>query len=105
MMSHVPRTIQAWLQRNELGINDVDWLVLHQASRFLLETLVSQLEIDPQKVPILLENTGNTVSSTVPMVLGNLLRSESCSGKKVLVSGFGVGLSWVSNIIDFGDQS
>jgi len=98
----VPGSIRRCLERNGLAIDDVDLFVFHQASRFMLETLADQMNIPRDKVPIMLEETGNTVSSSIPMVLRGL---GALAGKRVLVSGFGVGLSWATNLLDFREAA
>jgi 3-oxoacyl-[acyl-carrier-protein] synthase-3 len=102
MASRAPVTVAACLDRNQIKIEDVDFFVFHQASRFMLETLRDRMGLDPMRVPIEIVGVGNTVSSTIPMVLEGMLRKGQLSGRNVLVCGFGVGLSWATNIIKFG---
>jgi len=102
MMTRVEKTVDNCLIRNALTRDDVDLFVFHQASKFLLETLREKMRLSPERVPIVLSKTGNTVSSTIPLVLENLMSNGTCRGSTVLISGFGVGLSWASNIIQFG---
>lgn len=105
LLSRVPRTVQSCLSKNGITRNQVDFFVFHQASRYLLETLRDRMGLDPHRVPISLEETGNTVSSTIPLVLESLLKQGSLNAQMVLVCGFGVGLSWASNLINFGERS
>ncbi len=102
MMQRIPGTFRACLGKNQLDEQSIDYYVLHQASRFLLETLAAKLAIPPAKLPINIENVGNTVSSSIPLLLAELQDTNALSGKTVLVSGFGVGLSWATNILRFG---
>lgn len=104
MITRVPATIDACLKKNNQTRESVDFFVFHQASRFLLETLRGRLELPPEKVPVALEKTGNTVSSSVPLVLQSMMRDGKCRNTRVLISGFGVGLSWATNIVTFGDH-
>ena len=101
MMERVPASLQRCLQRNGLTQDQVDFFVFHQASRFLLDTLARRLRLPADRVPINIARLGNTVSSTIPIVLSELLAEGRLAGKRVLVSGFGVGLSWATNIIEF----
>ena len=101
MMQRLPGTLQACLEKNGVQREAIDYFVLHQASRFLLETLGSKLEIPARKMPVNLEKVGNTVSSSIPLLLSEMEDAGSLRGKTVLVSGFGVGLSWASNILRF----
>lgn len=101
MHKRVPESVYNCLKTNGLTIDDVDYFVFHQASKFLLENLVHVMKLDPNKVPIDLESTGNTVSSSIPLILEGLINSKNLKGKIVLCSGFGVGLSWATNILFF----
>jgi 3-oxoacyl-[acyl-carrier-protein] synthase-3 len=105
MMTRVPETIDRCLARNGRDIREIDYFVFHQASRFLLEQLVDRLQLPADKVPISMAHSGNTVSSTVPMVLADLLENHELEDRLVLISGFGVGLSWASNILSFGERN
>ncbi|HEY0837423.1 MAG TPA: 3-oxoacyl-[acyl-carrier-protein] synthase III C-terminal domain-containing protein, partial [Azospirillum sp.] len=89
------------LARNGLTRDDIDHFVFHQASRYLLETLADRLGLPPEKVPIVMEDTGNTVSSSIPCALSILRQRGRLAGTRVLVAGFGVGLSWASNVLTF----
>lgn len=105
MMTRVPVSVDACLLKNNLIRSDIDSFVFHQASRFLLETLRDRMGLPAEQVPITLKDTGNTVSSTVPLALHILAARGRCDNATVLVSGFGVGLSWATNIIRFGASS
>ena len=102
IQSTVPKQIRALLARNSLGIGDIDQYVFHQASKLTLDSLVKALRIDPNKAYIDLASTGNLVSSSVPIALKNaLLAGDIKRCTTVLISGFGVGLSWGSMLIKF----
>lgn len=101
MIQRLPGTLKACLEKNRLSQDAIDYYVLHQASRFMLQTLASRLRIPEEKLPMNLERVGNTVSSSIPLLLAELGDKGALRGKTVLVSGFGVGLSWASNILKF----
>jgi 3-oxoacyl-[acyl-carrier-protein] synthase-3 len=68
---------------------------MHQATLKMLEQLRQRLELPEDKLPIVLENVGNTVSSTIPIVLENLRTNNQITpDSSNLLIGFGVGLSW-----------
>ncbi len=74
---------------------DVDLYLMHQATAKLLEDLRSRLNVNGAAMPIDLEECGNTVSSTIPILMNSLRTSgELAPGKRCLLAGFGVGLSW-----------
>jgi 3-oxoacyl-[acyl-carrier-protein] synthase-3 len=94
----VPLQIKALLQQSGLNADDVDAFVLHQGSRFIVEQVARALGLPSAKVPLFLEGIGNTVSSSIPLVLEHKVFPESC--RRILLSGFGVGLSWASGLLE-----
>jgi 3-oxoacyl-[acyl-carrier-protein] synthase III len=97
----IPKTIKNCLQKNNLTLDQIDYVIFHQANKFMLSHLRRKLGINSQKFYINLEKTGNTVSATIPIALKDCLNSgEIKTGDKVLLSGFGVGYSWGTTIIE-----
>jgi 3-oxoacyl-[acyl-carrier-protein] synthase III len=96
-LSVVPKAIQSLLDKESLEIDDIDHFVFHQASLLMLEKLSKKLKLQPEKMPIALQSTGNTVSSSIPITLQKC-RAEGRikSSEKLLLMGFGVGLSWAA---------
>ncbi len=98
--SRIPAHISDLLRRNNLTLDMIDWLVFHQASSVVLNTLTALLDADPKKVVWHLEDIGNTVSASIPAALRAALdRSQICPGQLVLLCGFGAGLSWGSALL------
>jgi len=96
----VPQQVKELLKRNQLTVNDIDLFVFHQASALVLDSLARLLRIPPEKVFTNLEQLGNTVSSSIPIALNDALTSHVIiPGSHVLISGFGVGLSWASALL------
>jgi 3-oxoacyl-[acyl-carrier-protein] synthase III len=94
-LREVPRTYRALLEKAQIGAEDVDFVVLHQANKFMLDALQKKLLVPDERFPRRYEDIGNTVSSTIPFVLSDLLRDgELSSRKRLILIGFGVGLSW-----------
>jgi len=94
-LNTVPQLVEDVLVRGGLALSDLDWVVMHQANRFMLDALGKKIGIPAEKFVVNLEYTGNTVSSTIPIVLADLIRSGRLRPQmKVLVAGFGVGYSW-----------
>jgi len=74
---------------------DVDFYLVHQATAMLLRHLRTKMELDGQNMPIDLEHVGNTVSSTLPILIGDLRAAGTLApGNRSVLVGFGVGLSW-----------
>lgn len=89
----VPELIDKTLEKNGESIESVDYFIFHQANTFMLEYLRKKINIPIDKFVIDMEDYGNTVSSTIPIVLQNRIRI-SLEGNKLLLAGFGVGYSW-----------
>ena len=96
----VPDMVRRTLERNELSAEEIDLYVFHQANRFILENLRDRLEIPEERFYIDVEETGNTVSATIPIALRNALdKGLVREGSKVLIAGFGVGYSWGATVL------
>ena len=97
----VPGNIQAALDMASLELDDIDHFVLHQGSSYMLKALARRMRIPVEKVMINMDKYGNTVSSTLPICLSELEARDDLKGKTVLLSGFGVGLSFGSIVVKF----
>ncbi len=94
-ISHVPVTFSDTLKKNNKQLNDLDFVIFHQANKFILDYLRDLCEIPEDKFYLDLEETGNTVSNTIPIALKKSIDSGVIKkGDKVLLLGFGVGYSW-----------
>jgi 3-oxoacyl-[acyl-carrier-protein] synthase-3 len=94
-LQDVPKQIKSVMESADLEIEDIDLFLLHQGSRFMLENTIKRAGIPTEKAPIKLSETGNTVSSSIPLLLEQELDKRP---DRILMSGFGVGLSWASAI-------
>ena len=98
----VPAMMKDILEKNQMEKDDVDYYVFHQANKFMLNTIRKVCVLPKDKFYVNLTNTGNTVSSTVLIGLKDCIESQVIkAGEKVMVSGFGVGLSWGGTILKF----
>jgi 3-oxoacyl-[acyl-carrier-protein] synthase III len=97
VMTKLPKSIDACLQKNGLKKDDIDLFAFHQASKFMIDQLSKRVRINPDKVPFVIADYGNTVSSSIPILLEERIHNESLSC--ILVSGFGVGLSAATSIL------
>lgn len=98
----VPSMMKQILEKNGLEKEQIDYYVFHQANKFMLNTIRKVCVLPKEKFHVDLTTTGNTVSSTVLIALKDCLEhSTVTSGMKVMVAGFGVGLSWGGTILEF----
>lgn len=96
----VPKTMEDVLAKNNLSHDDIDFYVFHQANKFMLDTIRKVNGLPRDKFYINLETTGNTVSSTIPIALKQLEDAGKLRpGMRVMLMGFGVGLSWGATIV------
>lgn len=94
----VPSLVKSTLANNNLQSDDINGYVFHQANKFILNYLRKKLKIDTDKFHYYMSEVGNTVSSTIPIVLVEKLRENAITGN-ILITGFGVGYSWGGTIL------
>lgn len=98
----VPAMMNDILERNKMSKEDIDYYVFHQANKFMLNTIRKVCVLPKEKFYVNLSTTGNTVSSTVLIGLKDCMKNGLINnGMKVMISGFGVGLSWGGTILKF----
>ena len=98
----VPPLMKSLLAKSGLEKADVDYFVFHQANKYMLSTLRKVCGIPADKFYVDLEETGNTVSSTILIGLKECLETGRIApGAKVMVCGFGVGLSYGAAMLQF----
>ena len=98
----VPKTIDEVCVKNGITRDEVDLFVFHQANKFMLDTIRKVTGLPRDKFYVNLEDTGNTVSSTIPIALKRAEEEGMLKpGMRVMVLGFGVGLSWGGTILQY----
>jgi 3-oxoacyl-[acyl-carrier-protein] synthase-3 len=91
----VPQVINEILEAAQLVRDDIHLYLLHQATLKMLQQLQQRLELTDEQLPICLEECGNTVSSTIPILIDQLRRQQRLPAHRHhLLIGFGVGWSW-----------
>ena len=106
VQSEVPKMVNDILETASLVKDDVDFYIFHQPNRFMLEKLADKIGVSRSKVPNnIVERFGNSNSVTIPINLSHNL-PEELQGKKnirLMLAGFGVGLTWGGMIWDLGN--
>jgi 3-oxoacyl-[acyl-carrier-protein] synthase-3 len=98
----VPSMMSEILDKNNLEKDKIDYYVFHQANKFMLNTIRKVCVLPKDKFYVNLANTGNTVSSTILIGLKDCINNRIIkTGDRVMISGFGVGLSWGGTILYF----
>lgn len=90
----IPADLDALLARAGLAKEAVDCFIFHQGSRFIVESLAKYARLPMEKVRVGIEHIGNTVSSSIPLLLEREL--DRPGSDTIVLSGFGVGLSWAT---------
>ncbi len=94
-MASIPELVDSVLSDANRAKPDVDLFLFHQATLKMLEQLQERLEIAPERLPVRLEKYGNTVSSTIPILINELRREGQIKPhSNNMLIGFGVGWSW-----------
>ena len=98
----VPVMMKEILEKNKLEQGQIDYYIFHQANKFMLNTIRKVCILPKDKFYVNLSTTGNTVSSTVLIGLKDSLDNGTIKkGDVVMITGFGVGLSWGGTILTF----
>jgi 3-oxoacyl-[acyl-carrier-protein] synthase-3 len=96
----IPQVVKQALRESHLSVDDVAWVVPHQANQRIIDTIAERLAVPPERVVSTIRDTGNTSTASIPLALdalytgGNLRPGDVC----VLV-GFGAGLTWGAAVV------
>lgn len=97
----VPPAVESLLEYANVSKDEVDYFVFHQANRMINETIRKKLALPVEKVPSTLRDFGNTSGASLPVTMTARINNELEAGpKRLLLSGFGIGLSWGTCIIN-----
>jgi 3-oxoacyl-[acyl-carrier-protein] synthase III len=99
-LREVPKLVSRVAEASGISFDQVRWFVFHQANRFILEHLRKKLEIPDDRFCTAMSHCGNTISSTIPIALKEIMvKGELSLNDRVLIVGFGVGLSWAGTTL------
>jgi 3-oxoacyl-[acyl-carrier-protein] synthase-3 len=97
----VPPLVDKSLEKNKLKKEEIDLFIFHQANSFMMNAARKRCQIPEEKFFVFLKDCGNTVSSTIPIALKEAFNQNRIkTGMKVLLAGFGVGLSAAVGVIE-----
>lgn len=98
----VPTVVKDLLKKAEIVKEEVDWIILHQANRRIIESVSKRTKIPLEKFIINIEKVGNTSSASIPIALDEAVRDNKIKkNDKVMMIGFGGGLSWGGVLIEW----
>ncbi|XWK90786.1 MAG: beta-ketoacyl-ACP synthase 3 [Phormidium sp.] len=102
-VKRVPEVLEKALFRANLTVDQVDWLILHQANQRILDAVAQRLKIPPEKVISNLANYGNTSAASIAIALDEAVRCGKIKpGDTIATAGFGAGLTWGAAIFQWG---
>ena len=99
-MREEPKDIKRLVASAELTMEDIDLIIYHQANKFMTDFFTKRLKFSTDKTPYSLDRFGNTSSASIPLTIVSELKDKYPVRKRVILSGFGAGLSWGSVLLD-----
>ena len=103
VIREIPRDIKNTLAFAEKNIEEFDYYVFHQANNFINSYIMKKMKLDVTKVPSTIAKFGNTSSVSVPLTIVSELKDELNGNKELLLSAFGVGMTWATGIVPLVD--
>lgn len=103
-MREVPKDIKKILKYSKQNLDAVDYIVFHQANKFMTDFFATKLRYPKEKVPYSLEKYGNTSAVSIPLTIVSELKNDLIDArKKVILCGYGGGLSWATAILELNN--
>lgn len=99
----VPKGVKEVVKEAGTDLDDIDYIVFHQANKFMTDFFIKKLKFNPDKVPYCIERFGNTSSASVPLTIVSELNGKLTENTKIVMCGFGAGLSWGTAIVNYKD--
>ncbi|TKG95409.1 ketoacyl-ACP synthase III [Puteibacter caeruleilacunae] len=103
VIREIPKDIKRLLKQHNQNKDEIDYFVFHQANGFINGYLAKKLKLPLDKLPSTIEKYGNTSSVSIPLTIVSELKDEFHTRKKVVLSGFGVGMTWATAIINMDE--
>lgn len=105
VIREVPRDIKKTLEYAEKVTDDLDYIVFHQANNFINSYIAKKMKLDVSRIPSTIDKYGNTSSVSVPLTIVSELKDKMKGEKTLLLSAFGVGMTWATGIVSFVDTN
>lgn len=94
--------INTVLIRNQLSINDIDWIIPHQANTRIIQMMAHQLSLPIERFVLTLAEQGNTSAASIPLALDHAVREGIIQrGQRIMTLGFGGGFTWACNLFQY----
>ena len=103
VLKEIPGNVKGILKQSNIDMIEIDFFVFHQANQFMNGYLQKKFKIEDAKFPTSIGKFGNTSSVSIPLTIVSELENKLKGSNKLLLCGFGVGMSWASCIIKTDD--
>lgn len=101
-VKRVPEAVKEVLEKNNMTAEEIDYFILHQANKRIVEAVAKRLDVSIDKFPMNLQEYGNTSSASIPILLDEMSRDGRLKkSQKIILAGFGAGLSWGATILEW----
>ncbi|MFI3296594.1 MAG: ketoacyl-ACP synthase III [bacterium] len=103
VISEIPKDLKGIIEFANVNKDDFKFVVFHQANGFINKHLAKKLKISPERIPSTINKFGNTSSVSIPLTIVSELKDKLQGDNLVLMSAFGVGMTWASAVVNFKD--
>ena len=103
VIREIPRDIKRTMAEAGVTNEDIDYFCFHQANNFINAYIAKKMKLDVFKIPHTIEKYGNTSSVSVPLTIISELKQKLEGQKTLLLSAFGVGMTWATGVVSFAD--
>ncbi len=103
VIREIPRDIKKTIEESGKTTDDIDYFCFHQANNFINAFIAKKMKLDTSKIPHTIEKFGNTSSVSVPLTIVSELKGKLNGKKTLLLSAFGVGMTWATGVVSFAD--
>lgn len=101
-LTRVPEAVREVLKKAELSTEDVSWFLLHQANVRIIDGVARRLRLGMERFPSNMEEYGNTSAASIPILMDEMNRGGKLQrGQKIVISGFGAGLTWGASVFEW----
>ncbi|XMB85679.1 beta-ketoacyl-ACP synthase III [Mycoplasmatota bacterium WC44] len=98
----IPKSINNILEKNDLTLDDIDYIVCHQANERIIESAANRLKVSMDKMFLNMDKYGNTSAASVPMALDEAIKTNKIKrGDTIVIIAFGAGLTWSTALIKY----
>lgn len=103
VIREIPRDIKKTIAEAGITTNDINFFCFHQANNFINSYIAKKMKLDVDKIPHTIEKFGNTSSVSVPLTIVSELKGKMEGQKRLMMSAFGVGMTWATGVVSFCD--